>query len=570
MIVYGDAVCHLPFEHARQRLINQALVTDAASLDDLRTLLVQCGQAEQALEDASFCTVLKPAPAELTDAVAEAFVGNFSGWERDINCFGKVQNLFARIEESWNTLENVRLHLTIPEGFEFHSLYPEQYCRSAERWSREHQSRRGRVLVVGVRSIGTTLSAVVQTVLSRAGWSVRRMTVRPEGHPFERRVELPEAVDCEYAIVVDEGPGLSGSSIVSVAVALQERGVAPGAISLFPGHDKQPGQYANDQARDYWARAKRYFTPLAAVAWKGRTLDELMAARTKTLLGSNVVETLDFSAGDWRHSVFAEESEWPAVATPFERTKYHVTTKSRKSLVWKFTGLGCMDTETPIAHQADSRARMGWTPAPCGYSFGFTAFPWIEGETLKREHATDEVLDRLAAYIADTSGPELSGHESAEAVERLTRMMAHNLKEAGELTDVPAAPPVKGVSYGDGRMAPHEWLFTSDSRLIKTDAYAHTRDHTIIGRQSILWDVAGVIVEWDLSISRREVFLRALSRRDQNHDALNFYVAAYAAFRMGLMLLCAEGVSDAEGRRLRSTAEYYRRTLTNRSEPAIA
>src|SRR5207248_10773774 len=58
-----------------------------------------------------------------------------------------------------------RVTVNAPEGYAFYALYPEQYCVAAERWLADHpDARSGRTLVVGARSIGTSLSAVV------AGW----------------------------------------------------------------------------------------------------------------------------------------------------------------------------------------------------------------------------------------------------------------------------------------------------------------------------------------------------------------------------------------------------------------
>jgi hypothetical protein len=122
-------------------------------------------------------------------------------------------------------------------------------------------------------------------------------------------------------------------------------------------------------------------------------------------------------------------------------------------------------------------------------------------------------------------------------------MLRHNLCELG-FSPTEISPPATEVlalpTYGDGRMAPYKWILTPDERFIKTDAHAHTRDHTIIGKQSILWDVAGVIVEWQLSSREREQFLGILANLGlaTSERALEFYVKAYAAFRIGLLKLC--------------------------------
>jgi hypothetical protein len=47
-----------------------------------------------------------------------------------------------------------------------------------------------RAAVVGVRSIGTALSAIVAAVLNANGWQAHRFTLRPGGHPYTREVTI--------------------------------------------------------------------------------------------------------------------------------------------------------------------------------------------------------------------------------------------------------------------------------------------------------------------------------------------------------------------------------------------
>lgn len=80
--------------------------------------------------------------------------------------------------------------------------------------------------MIGLRSIGTSLSAVVAATLQQSGIEVLpRVTVRPTGHPFARKVEcLVVRPAAKAFIIVDEGPVLSGSSMVSVAEVLRQHG----------------------------------------------------------------------------------------------------------------------------------------------------------------------------------------------------------------------------------------------------------------------------------------------------------------------------------------------------------
>ena len=50
----------------------------------------------------------------------------------------------------------------------------------------------------------------------------------------------------------------------------------------------------------------------------------------------------------------------------------------------------------------------------------------------------------------------------------------------------------------DGRLQPWEWIVTRQGVLLKTDASSHGDDHFLPGPTDIAWDLAGVIVDWDL------------------------------------------------------------------------
>jgi len=154
-----------------------------------------------------------------------------------------------------------------------------------------------RVLVVGIRSIGTTLSAVVEATLMSLGWEVQRLTVRPSGHPFSRKLNIkpPDAHGIKCALIVDEGPGISGSSMASVAEWLGAAGVSD--VAFFPGHENGPGTLASAEVRRCWEKTPRYFTPLEELRWDGRSLADELGRRFAQEHGSNID---DLSSGKWR------------------------------------------------------------------------------------------------------------------------------------------------------------------------------------------------------------------------------------------------------------------------------
>src|SRR4029077_20426635 len=115
--------------------------------------------------------------------------------------------------------------------------------------------------IIGIRSIGTTLSAVVVATLRIAGSPAERMTVRPAGHPYSRYthftseqirwIEKQKERGAMF-LVVDEGPGRSGSSFLSVGEALIGGGVPAGEVKLIGSKEPDLNLLCADDAVRRW------------------------------------------------------------------------------------------------------------------------------------------------------------------------------------------------------------------------------------------------------------------------------------------------------------------------------
>jgi len=68
---------------------------------------------------------------------------------------------------------------------------------------------------------------------------------------------------------------------------------------------------------------------------------------------------------------------------------------------------------------------------------------------------------------------------------------------------------------------------------LKTDGVGHGDGHQFPGPTDIAWDLAGVIVEWNLSVAEAQFFLSEYRRRSGDHaDArLRPYLLLYAILR---------------------------------------
>src|SRR5205814_5570086 len=171
--------------------------------------LLLAGQAECAIADSG---VADDAARSLTDALAMA--GDLVEAREDFS--GLLRKVAIGLPEL--------VRLSRFEGFAYYALHPMDFAEAAGA-----ESHGSSVAVIGIRSIGTVLSAMAVAALRKRGTPVTRITVRPAGHPYDRSTQLAESqadwLEQEKQrgssfVVVDEGPGLSGSSFLSVAGAL--------------------------------------------------------------------------------------------------------------------------------------------------------------------------------------------------------------------------------------------------------------------------------------------------------------------------------------------------------------
>jgi hypothetical protein len=281
-------------------------------------------------------------------------------------------------------------------------------------------------------------------------------------------------------------------------------------------------------------------------------LKEKLIDRTQELLsGARVMRFEDFSGGSWREFLFKNDDDRPPAFPAFERTKYRCILRDGRAVLWKFVGL-TGDSERIVA-QIRARAEAGWTAAPLETAFGFVALPWIHGTPLTRRALSPKIVEEVARYIRESAGPALAPEEQSTAFDRLGEMLYWNTREslgdaaaqqAQRLTD--QAARCIGVqpasSYGDGRLAPHEWILTPSGRIQKVDCAGHDCDHTVIGRQPLMWDVAGAAVEWAMNPSDADQLLKYATMQYAPPVLFQFYRAAYWAFRLGMASVCGVDV----------------------------
>lgn len=566
----------------------------------IAALLVEAGELEQGLLDHQLDMVGRERPtpvalvsAAVTRGIAEAllwsfsFAGQLPAWEtrrrKPLPLVGVGSAL-----RSLRKLTAMRLPdeipVAVPKGYAFHGLYPETYLRAAELLREDWQ---GVLRVIGIRSIGTSLAAVV----AAAGKGEASATVRPGGPPFARTLEIgvrlstkllsaADAVGRRQPLfaIVDEGPGLSGSSFGSLADWLEEHGVAPESIVFFPGHRGPLGPQADERRRRRWKAARKYVVEFDEL-FLGPKSPWPLERWVEDLTGAADGPLEDVGAGRWRDRVRGwGKAGRPPAHLQEERRKFLLTSKGRTWLL-KFAGLGRYGREK--LEVASELEKAGFIPPVAGLRHGFLVGPWLQDARplpLVRDLDREALLDRVARYLSFRARRlAVREAQSGASPEKLLEMAAFNAeqalgkKRAGALEAwrerLPELASLARPGLTDNRMHAWEWLVTQDGKIWKTDALDHHAANDLIGPQDPAWDLAGAIVELELSDDEQAALVEQVerSRRIKTPpEQLRFYTLAYLAFQLGhwtLAAQAAEAVDAAEAKALSKRAEWYTERL---------
>lgn len=487
-------------------------------------LLLRAGELECALADVD--SVHLKVAEKITSAIAHALVANHP----------------IEAQELAEILRTIELDATVqvapPEGFAYYSLHPLDFAdliRSTRVPSRF-------AAVIGIRSIGTTLSAVVEAALAGEHVQSQRITLRPSGHPYNRETSFSEsqkrwisAMRSRRAMfyVVDEGPGLSGSSFLSVGDALLAAGVEQDAIVFLGSRHPDPSALT---ARD------------AVVRWPAFHADF-----TKPTVHLPKDAKRYVAGGIWRSLVFSAETDWPASWLQMERLKF---ISEDHDVLYKFEGFGRFGAE--VNRRAVAVAEGGFGPYPKQREEGFGVYPWLRGQTPWAEDARVPVLKRAADYCAfrvrSFGVTDVSNQE-------LENMLRFNVQEEfGAHVSPDCRLAVEHPVVCDGRMLPHKWIDTGGA-LMKVDSASHGDDHFFPGPTDIAWDVAGTIVEWQLGLDGSSALIERYRRQSGDHDIdrrLHPYLLAYSVFRTAYSRMAAATMRGApeEARLLRDYAGF--------------
>jgi hypothetical protein len=513
------------FRKAREELSTRSLIAELQN--EIRysisaDALVRAGEIETGLADCGSAGA--PAMAAIVDDLARALCGAH-------------QPDRSRLDAALEQLDGpASIQCGHTEGFSFYGLHPLDF---ADLVAKVSKGLAPDVAILGIRSAGAALSAVVQAALQSQGKKAERTTVRPEGEPYQRRTIFTAAQlawvreklsqNADFA-VVDEGPGFSGSTFLSVVNALVAAGVPHAQIVLL-------GSRPFNEVKRGISGSAQWRTCNIAYGMRG-------PSQAKTYIGN----------GFWRQHLYPELSHWPACWTEMERAK-HLSADGRCFL--KFEGFGRYGER--CRQQATVLAAEKFSPVLSGFDSGFAAYEFVQGRPMRQEDVTPALLSHIARYCAFRVR-NFPAPDASVDTRSLSNMLRRNLSllHGRELETV--SIPVEYPVYADCSMRPHEWLLTREGHVLKTDAVGHAEGHLLPGPVDIAWDLAGTIMEWRLTPTQTEFFLGEYFRQsgDDVRHRLEAYLLLYSAFRMAF---CSMGASSMaawrESKYLRRDCEWY-------------
>ena len=435
------------------------------------------------------------------------------------------------------------LWVTLPEGYLFYALYPEAYLLRAQ------QAIAGApaVVVVGLRSIGVSLGAMAAAACRQAGLPHLRLSLRPRGDAFNREIGADTGLVEELrawagrgtlVLIVDEGPGLSGSSLAATARFIGNQTGLPAARIAFLCANPWPGPQAPAWVQQQWQAHRHWIVDPLLPSTPGSPPHAALRALPD---GRGLEVLADLSGGAWRSYTHLS----PQVVTGhprFERRKYLCRAQDGP-LVWaKFIGLGRVGRAK--AARAAALARAGLTPPYLGYAHGYLLSAHVAAPPLEPAQSTAAHLQRIACYIASCG--QLAAAEPPDPdglFSRLQELVIANTRAwFGPTLDAELATlgwfygAVEHGYYagGDGKPQPHEWLATVPP--LKCDAADHHLDHGPVYPLDACYDLAGVLFEWSLSPAQSAALLTRYVTQSADHGVhqrLPYYRAVYCAALLG-------------------------------------
>jgi hypothetical protein len=523
-----------------KKLIRSIYKINSCDHSQIVNLFIEIGEIETGLSD-SYCKhkdTFTPLLFKCRKLSVEAAGLVTESWGNgDTKSEEKVSTILKLISDIGESDLPQTISLIAPEGFCYYGLYPECFIEAARQFYFDYQP--DKVTVIGLRSIGTPLSALVHQNLEDKKCDCFSFTLRPRGNPFDRYVEIDENLNViikkrskGYFVIVDEGPGLSGSSICGTIQMLKRFKISDYQIIIFPGWLPDSQKFISAQARELWGNYKKYVINFEDI-W-------LKSNRLGMFLKKKIIA--DLSSGNWKHVLNKNQSASVAVYPNHERRKYLLEDHAKNKYISKFIGLGKYGNL--LLERANYLGNSNKIALVKDYYNGFLVYDFQDGTI--PEKLNEQFIKFTIDYfcLINTIPGQLT-----VSFDQIKEMIIVNLSESFSSDIVVNCRAVNSISETeyenevvkiDGHVMPHEWIQKNDGTYSKSDCLEHHCDQFIHGCQNIAWDIAAFCIEFNMSQDLTESYVNMFIEKTGNKlmkKVLPFYRLAYLAFRIGFVTM---------------------------------
>lgn len=493
----------------------------------------------------------------------------YDAWKEKNISQNQVMSLKKSIAEIVSINIQDKIPVCIPEGYAFYGLCPEMYLEAAEEFFDDKAPNV--VTCIGLRTIGTSLCAIVDVALKRRNSDVLSITLRPKGHPFKRTIEISTQIRTQFLqrkngwfAVIDEGPGLSGSSIGGTLEMLLELGIPMNRIVVFPSWLPAANSFICKKARELWPKVKKFSKDFSDVWIKNKKLERFFNKNIE----------YDLSAGNWRWTLLKEKEKFPPVYIHHERRKFLLKDSGNHKYIAKWVGLGKYGEK--LIERARMLAEYNLGPIVDHIVNGFLIVPFIQGWPISSSFMNETFMDFASKYFAFVKNKFPA--RLSVPYEKMEEMIHNNIEEGlgGSYLEKISKrincskdwyeSDIVGV---DGKVMPYEWIIGRE-KIWKVDQLEHHCDQFFPGCQNILWDIAAFSIEFNLDLEIENKFFDhfiAISKEKRIHERMPFYKTAYLAFKLGYVTIAAESLSGTEDcEQFMKEKERYKKKLIDQLE----
>ena len=328
------------------------------------------------------------------------------------------------------------------------------------------------------------------------------VTVRPVGDPFRREIRVADDSRAElldgsapHFAIVDEGPGLSGSSFGAVAdLARGAEASRRERIHFFPSHgnDLGPDGRATRTGRA-GRRRSRHVVDFDELVLARPTPAHRLESWVADLVGAAEAPLRGHLGRSMAGASLLDGGRVAALPCPAGAPQVPAPAPAGTWLL-KFVGLGGEGAAQAATSRRDAPRRRASAPEPAGYRHGFLVERWIDdgAASIRRSRDRAALVEALGGYIGFRA-PSLSGGAAigARPSPQLVAMARHNAATGDWVRQAPAYAielgrrlcPASSAACGelrtDNRLHAWEWLRAGRRRSSSRPMRSTTMPRTI-------------------------------------------------------------------------------------------